>query len=140
LCGVLGDKVSLYKAEAVGCDALFAGDSGFFFCVVRSVLNFVFQHLPTTAGSISFNRRDTSQILSEGVIGVGEVRLLHLSDFASLTVAFLAPWRLKRTRFLLHRPAVTSGVISISASQLAYMLDGIDWRNPQHTWRPTAAG
>ena len=37
-------------------------------------------------------------------------------------------------------PAVTSGVISISASQLAYMLDGIDWRNPQHTWRPTAAG
>ena len=27
-----------------------------------------------------------------------------------------------------------------STSQLAYMLDGIDWRNPQHTWRPAAAG
>jgi transposase len=46
--------------------------------------------------------------------------------------------RLERGRFIW--PAVTSGVISISASQLAYMLDGIDWRNPQHTWRPTAAG
>ena len=37
-------------------------------------------------------------------------------------------------------PSATSGVVSISTSQLAYMLDGIDWRNPQHTWRPTAAG
>jgi hypothetical protein len=25
-------------------------------------------------------------------------------------------------------------VVGISASQLAYMLDGIDWRNPRHTW------
>jgi transposase len=24
--------------------------------------------------------------------------------------------------------------------RLAYMLDGIDWRNPQPTFRPTAAG
>jgi hypothetical protein len=30
-------------------------------------------------------------------------------------------------------------IVAISASQLAYMLDGIDWRNPQQTWRPTAA-
>ena len=29
---------------------------------------------------------------------------------------------------------------AISASQLCYMLDGIDWRNPQRTWRPEAAG
>jgi transposase len=46
--------------------------------------------------------------------------------------------RLERGRFIW--PSVTAGVVSISASQLAYMLDGIDWRNPQHTWRPTAAG
>ena len=46
--------------------------------------------------------------------------------------------RLERGRFIW--PSATSGVVSISASQLAYMLDGIDWRNPQHTWRPTAAG
>jgi transposase len=46
--------------------------------------------------------------------------------------------RLERGRFVW--PSATSGVVSISASQLAYMLDGIDWRNPQHMWRPTAAG
>jgi transposase len=46
--------------------------------------------------------------------------------------------RLERGRFIW--PAATGGAVSISASQLAYMLDGIDWRNPQKTWRPTAAG
>jgi transposase len=46
--------------------------------------------------------------------------------------------RLERGRFVW--PSATSDVVSISTSQLAYMLDGIDWRNPQHTWRPTAAG
>jgi transposase len=29
---------------------------------------------------------------------------------------------------------------AISAAQLGYLLDGIDWRHPQHTWRPRAAG
>jgi len=37
-------------------------------------------------------------------------------------------------------PAATAGAVSISMAQLAYMLDGIDWRNPRHTWRPAAAG
>ena len=46
--------------------------------------------------------------------------------------------RLERGRFIW--PSATAGVVLISSSQLAYMLDGIDWRNPQHTWRPTAAG
>ena len=32
------------------------------------------------------------------------------------------------------------GVVSISAAQMAYMLEGIDWRNPQLTWRPQSAG
>jgi transposase len=43
--------------------------------------------------------------------------------------------RLERGKFIWPTPAA-SGVVSISASQLAYMLDGIDWRNPQQTWRP----
>jgi transposase len=30
--------------------------------------------------------------------------------------------------------------VSISTAQLGYLLEGIDWRNPQQTWRPTAAG
>ena len=46
--------------------------------------------------------------------------------------------RLERGRFIW--PSAAAGVVSISSSHLAYMLDGIDWRNPQHTWRPTAAG
>ncbi len=36
--------------------------------------------------------------------------------------------RLERGRFVWPSPA--DGVVGISASQLAYMLDGIDWRNP----------
>ena len=46
--------------------------------------------------------------------------------------------RLERGRFLWPSPA--DGCVAISASQLGYMLDGIDWRNPQHTWRPPSAG
>jgi transposase len=46
--------------------------------------------------------------------------------------------RLERGRFIW--PQATDGVILISMSQLACMLDGIDWRNPVQTWRPSAAG
>jgi transposase len=46
--------------------------------------------------------------------------------------------RLERGRFIWPSPA--DGVVAISAAQLAYMLDGIDWRNPRHTWRPELAG
>ena len=46
--------------------------------------------------------------------------------------------RLDRGRFIWPSPA--DGIVAISSAQLAYMLDGIDWRNPQQTWRPAAAG
>jgi transposase len=46
--------------------------------------------------------------------------------------------RLERGRFLWPSPA--DGVVAISASQLGYMLEGIDWRHPQHTWKPQRAG
>jgi transposase len=46
--------------------------------------------------------------------------------------------RLERGRFIWPAPA--NGAVAISAAQLAYMLDGIDWRNPRATWRPEAAG
>ena len=46
--------------------------------------------------------------------------------------------RLERGRCLWPSPA--DGIIAISAAQLAYMLDGIDWRNPVRTWRPEVAG
>lgn len=46
--------------------------------------------------------------------------------------------RLDRGRFVWPSPA--DGSVAISAAQLSYMLDGIDWRNPRHTWRPSLAG
>lgn len=46
--------------------------------------------------------------------------------------------RLDRGRFIW--PSPTDGAVAISSSQLGYLLDAIDWRNPQHTWRPGAAG
>jgi hypothetical protein len=39
---------------------------------------------------------------------------------------------LERGRFIWVSPV--DGVVAISAVQLAYMLDGIDRRNPRHTW------
>jgi transposase len=46
--------------------------------------------------------------------------------------------RLLKSRFTW--PSPRDGVLAISAAQLGYMLDGIDWRNPRHTWRPARAG
>lgn len=46
--------------------------------------------------------------------------------------------RLDRGKFIWPTPR--DGAVAISAAQLGYMLDGIDWRNPRWTWRPEAAG
>ena len=46
--------------------------------------------------------------------------------------------RLKKGRFLWPLPA--DGVVAITPAQLGYLLEGIDWRHPQRTWRPSAAG
>jgi transposase len=46
--------------------------------------------------------------------------------------------RLERGHFIW--PSPSAGCVAISGAQLAYMLDGIDWRNPQRTWRPEVAG
>ena len=45
---------------------------------------------------------------------------------------------MERGRFIW--PSPTDGVVAITAAQLGYMLEGIDWRNPQRTWRPELAG
>jgi transposase len=37
-------------------------------------------------------------------------------------------------------PSASAGAVSISVAQMAYMLEGIDWRNPQLTGRPQSAG
>jgi transposase len=47
--------------------------------------------------------------------------------------------RLERGRFTWPRTD-DGAAVSISAAQLGYLLEGIDWRFPQRTWRPQAAG
>ena len=46
--------------------------------------------------------------------------------------------RLDRGRFVW--PATVDGAVALTAGQMSYLLEGIDWRNPQHSWRPKAAG
>ena len=46
--------------------------------------------------------------------------------------------RLERGRFIWPTPS--DGMVAITAAQLGYMLEGIDWRNPLRTCRPEAAG
>jgi transposase len=46
--------------------------------------------------------------------------------------------RLERGRFVWPSPA--NGKVAITAAQLAMLLEGIDWRAPQRTWRPLTAG
>ena len=46
--------------------------------------------------------------------------------------------RLERGRFIW--PSAADGTVVITPAQLGYLLEGIDWRMPQKTWRPTSAG
>ena len=46
--------------------------------------------------------------------------------------------RLDRGRFVW--PVTVGGVVGLTAAQMSYLLEAIDWRNPQHTWRPQSAG
>lgn len=46
--------------------------------------------------------------------------------------------RLERGKFIW--PSAKEGVVAISGSAMACMLEGIDWRNPQSTWRPAQVG
>ncbi len=46
--------------------------------------------------------------------------------------------RLEKGRFVW--PSAKDGTVSLTSSQLACLLEGIDWRNPQYSWRPQSAG
>jgi transposase len=46
--------------------------------------------------------------------------------------------RLEKGRFVW--PAAKDGKISVTAAQLSMLLEGIDWRMPQKTWRPLQVG
>jgi transposase len=46
--------------------------------------------------------------------------------------------RLERGRFVW--PRTEGEAVTITAGQLGYLLEGIDWRLPQRSWRPELAG
>jgi transposase len=51
--------------------------------------------------------------------------------------------RTERGRFVWPLTAPGDGAdrtVMITPAQLGYLLEGIDWLLPQHTWRPAAAG
>jgi transposase len=51
--------------------------------------------------------------------------------------------RLERGRFIWPSAVPrdeTDRSVTITPAQLGYLLEGIDWRLPQQTWRPQAAG
>jgi transposase len=45
--------------------------------------------------------------------------------------------RLERGRFVW--PQAEHGVVHLTGAQLSMLLEGIDWRRPERTWRPTHA-
>jgi len=45
--------------------------------------------------------------------------------------------RLERGRFVW--PKAPSGTVHLSAAQLSMLLEGIDWRRPERSWKPQAA-
>ena len=46
--------------------------------------------------------------------------------------------RLEKGRFVW--PSAKDGKLSLTPAQLSMLLEGIDWRMPQRTWRPLSAG
>ncbi|CAH2399508.1 IS66 family insertion sequence element accessory protein TnpB [Mesorhizobium escarrei] len=46
--------------------------------------------------------------------------------------------KLERGRFIW--PSAADGTVVITPAQLGYLLEGIDWRMAQKTWRPSSAG
>ena len=46
--------------------------------------------------------------------------------------------RLERGRFVW--PAAANGKVTLTPAQLSMLLEGIDWRAPERTWRPLTAG
>ena len=46
--------------------------------------------------------------------------------------------RLERGRFVW--PSATTGKVTLTPAQLSMLLEGIDWRAPERTWRPLTAG
>jgi transposase len=48
--------------------------------------------------------------------------------------------RLERGRFTWPTAPEAGATVTLSPAQLSMLIEGIDWRSPERTWRPTVAG
>jgi transposase len=71
------------------------------------------------------------------ITGAVEVAIVTAA-IAALAGMSLYAKRLERGRFIW--PASQGETVTITPAQLGYLLEGIDWRNPVHSFRPLAAG
>jgi transposase len=78
------------------------------------------------AGDAKDTRYELSRIDMPNVSRLGDLLKILWHDGLGMS---LYAKRLERGRFIW--PSPTDGVVSITAAQLGYMLEGIDWRNPQ---------
>jgi transposase len=46
---------------------------------------------------------------------------------------------LDQGQFIWPRISEQGGTVTLSAAQLAMLIEGIDWRSPERTWRPEVA-
>ena len=96
-------------------------------------------------GTLPWDRGEANPALA-GLLADGTLRIAAQAQlgWVDLEVAddgigmSLYAKRLEKGRFIW--PSAKDGVVSLTSPQLACLLDGIDWRNPQYSWRPTSAG
>ena len=62
----------------------------------------------------------------------------HLFVFRGRRGACMFLKRLEKGQFVW--PSAKEGKVALTPAQLSMLLEGIDWRAPQRTWRPLAAG
>jgi transposase len=48
--------------------------------------------------------------------------------------------RLERGRFVWPSTQAVGDTVKLTPAQLSMLIEGIDWRAPEHTWRPAVAG
>jgi transposase len=48
--------------------------------------------------------------------------------------------RLERGRFAWPTTTVSGGTVALTPAQLSMLIEGVDWRAPERTWRPELAG
>src|SRR5215831_2378207 len=48
--------------------------------------------------------------------------------------------RLQQGRFIWPSLCEPGGTVTLTPAQLAMLIEGIDWRTPEHTWKPALAG